>query len=73
MEKVIDSFVMHQEDAEERFRKQEEERWKKETEIEEKRRREDRDHEMSMLRMMAQVFQRREPYYEQDHTHYNDY
>lgn len=57
MEKAIDAFLNHQEEAEEKFRGQEEERWRKETEQEERRRREDREHEMRMLQMMTQAFQ----------------
>ena len=37
MEKAIESFVKHQNEAEEKFKKWEEERWKKEMELEEKR------------------------------------
>lgn len=54
MEKAIDAFLTHHEAAEERFVKQEEERWEKETELEDKRRSEDRAHEMRMLQIMAQ-------------------
>lgn len=60
---------MHQEEAEERFRKQEEERWKKETELEDRRRSEDRAHEIRMLQMMAEAFQARPaPNYSYNYT-----
>ena len=71
MEKAIEAFLVHQEEAEDRFKKQEEERWKKETELEDKRRSEDRAHEMRMLQMMAQIFQGR-PNYDLSHD-YNDW
>ena len=56
MEKTIEAFVKYQREAEERFQRNEE-RWKKETELEEKRRREDQEHEMRVMQMLGQMFQ----------------
>lgn len=74
MEKVIDAFLAHQEAAEERFERQEEERWTRETELEERRRREDREHEVRMFQIMAQAIQGRfhtyNDYYENTDTEY---
>ena len=58
IDRAIDAFIAYQSEAEERFQKQEEERWKKEMELEEKRRKEDREHELRMLQMMGQIFHR---------------
>lgn len=69
IDKAIDVFLAHQEETEERSKKQEDDRWKKETELEEKRRKEDRAHEMAMMQMIAQMFQGR-PRANYD---YNDY
>ncbi len=66
MEKAIDSFVKYQIEAEERFQRYEEERWKKEAGFEEKRRREDQEHEMRMIQMLAgQMFRY--------HSHFHPY
>ena len=51
LEGAIELFVKHQTEAEERHQKWEEERWKeeqwkKETELEDKRRKEDQEHEL---------------------------
>ena len=54
MERAIESFVKYQSEAEEKFRKWEE-RWEKEMEIEEKRRKEDREHEMRLFQMLGQM------------------
>ena len=51
---MIQQFREMQGEAEERFREWEEERWKGECELEERRRREDRDHERLMLQMILQ-------------------
>ena len=57
VEKAMESFMAYQWEAEERYQKNEEERWQKEIELEEKRRREDQEHEMRMMRMLGQLFQ----------------
>ena len=62
MDRVIGSFMTFQEEAEERFQKWEEERWKKEAEIEEKRQREERDHEIRLFQMLGQMIRPRESY-----------
>ena len=56
MEKAVEAFVKHQTEAAERFKKDEEERWKKECELEEKRREEDKQHEIRMMQMLGQMF-----------------
>jgi hypothetical protein len=53
VEKAMESFMTYQHEAEERYQRNEE-RWQKEIEVEEKRRKEDQEHEM---RMMGQMFQ----------------
>lgn len=58
IERSIESFMSYQVEAEKRFQKYEDERWKREVELEEKRRQEDRDHEMRMMYMLGQMFQR---------------
>ena len=50
----MESFMAYQREAEERYQRNEEERWQREIEMEEKRRKEDQEHEM---RMMGQMFQ----------------
>ena len=57
MEKAIEAFTQYQKEAEERFERREEEHWKRDTELEEKRRQEDREHEMRMMQMLGQMFQ----------------
>ena len=61
MEKTMDVFLKSQVEAEERFQKREEERWKKEMELEERQRREDRQHQLQMMQMLGQMMQSR-PY-----------
>ncbi len=68
MEKAIDSFVKYHCEAEERFQRYEEKRWKKETGFEEKSRREDREHEMRMIQMLGQMFQR-DSYHSHSHPY----
>ncbi len=68
MQKMIESFVKHQSEAEERFQKWEE-RWQKETELDEKRRQEEREHEL--IQMLGQMVQPRErPVYPSNPTSY---
>ncbi len=62
LEQTVEAFVKHQKEAEERFHKYEEERWKKETELEDRRRREDREHELQMMAMLAHMVQGRSAY-----------
>ena len=56
MEKATESFLQYQQAAEERFMKWEEERWK-EMELEERQRKEDRDHEMRMFEVLGRLMQ----------------
>ncbi len=63
MEKAMESFMNHQTEAEQRFRKWEEERWQKEIELDEKRRQEDREHELRLFRMLGQMVNPRETTY----------
>ena len=62
MERVIESFVKHQNEAEEKYQKWEEERWRKETELLETHRREEREHEMRLFQMLGQMIKPREGY-----------
>lgn len=52
----MDAFLKHQMQAEERYAKQEEERWQKEMEFEEKRRKEDQEHELRMMELLGRMF-----------------
>lgn len=60
MENAITAFMKYQSEADERFQKLEEERWKKETEMEEKRRKDERDHELRLFQMLGQMVSSRE-------------
>ena len=55
IEAAMNQFMDYQSKAEERFRKAEEDRWKKEVEHEDQRRKEDREHEVRMLRMLGDI------------------
>ena len=55
MEKAVESFIKHQKEAEERFQRWEEERWDKETELQEKQRKEQREHEIKLFQMLGQM------------------
>ena len=48
--------------SEERFKKQEKERWRKETELEEKQRKEDKEHGMHLMGMLASKLRPQPPY-----------
>ena len=54
MDKAVDAFLKYQAEAEERFHKHEEERWK-ESEIKERRRAEERQHEIYMMQLLGQM------------------
>lgn len=54
MDRAIEGFVKYQSEADEKYRKWEE-RWKKEAELDEKRRKEEREHEMRLFQMLAQM------------------
>ena len=58
MDKAVDSFPKFQALAEERFYKHEQQQWEKEKELEEKRRREDREHEICMMQLFGQMLQK---------------
>ena len=60
----MEVFLNYQEQAEERFHKQEEERWKKECEMEEKRREADKVHELQVIQLMLQTLQNRGPLFQ---------
>ena len=62
MDRAIESFVTYQKDAEERFQKWEDEWWKRELELEEKRRREDREHEVTLFQMLGRMLKPRDSY-----------
>lgn len=53
----METFLQHQHKADVEFQKREEERWRREQEIEDKRREEDKQHELNMLRVLLQAFQ----------------
>ena len=53
----MDSFMAYQRDADEQFQEHEEECRQKDIELEEKRRREDREHDIRMLHMLGSIFQ----------------
>ena len=57
----METFMKFQAEETEKINKQEEERWKRETEIEERRRKEDRQHDIQMMQMLGQTLQPR-PY-----------
>ena len=69
-DKIIDMFLKSQADAEERFQTREDERWKKEVELEERQRRDDRQHQLQMMQMLGQMFQSRQY---PSHTYSFDY
>ena len=52
IEKAINTFITYHRTANEQYRKDEEERWQKEMELEERRRQEDRNHEITMMQML---------------------
>ena len=54
MEKAMESFTMYQRDADEKYQKG---RWQKDIELEEKRRRENREHDIRMMQMLGSIFQ----------------
>ena len=56
IEKAMDSFMAYQRDADEQFQEHEERR-QKDIELEEKRRHEDREHDIKMLQMLGSIFQ----------------
>ena len=51
----METFFDQQRKADEDFQRRKEERWKKETEMEERRRQEDRVHEINMLQLILQA------------------
>jgi hypothetical protein len=53
----MDSFMAYQRDADEQYQKCEEERRQKDMELEEKRRREDREHDVRIMQMLGNMFQ----------------
>ena len=68
MESAMTSFMKYQMEAE----KREEERWKREQELEEKRRREDQQHELRVLQMLGQMIQHRSYDYPPSPYDYSD-
>ena len=62
MDRTVESFMSFQKEAEERFQKSEEERWEKEVDIDDKRQREERDHEIRLFQMLGQMIRPRENY-----------
>ena len=63
MDRAIESFVNYQKDTEERIQKWEDERWKKEVELDEKRLKENREHEVALFQMMEQMLKPRDSYH----------
>lgn len=64
IESAVEAFAKYQKDAEERFQRYEEERWRKEIELENRRRQEDRNHEIQMMTMLGHMLQGRRNYSE---------
>ena len=62
MERAIESFIKYQNETEESYRKWEEERWEKELELDEKRRKENQEHEIRLFQMLGQMVRPRESY-----------
>lgn len=62
MERAIESFIKYQNESEESYRKWEEERWEKELELDEKRRKENQEHEITLFQMLGQMVKPRENY-----------
>lgn len=56
MDKAFSTFMKYQRESEERFQQLREEQWKNEKEIEERRRREDKEHELRIIQMLGQGF-----------------
>ena len=68
MEKAVATFMKYQGEMEERFQKAEEERWKREAEMEEKRRQDERQHELQLFQMLGQMISTREQAQDSYHT-----
>ena len=49
--------MKYQVEAKEKFMQNEEDRWKREVELEEKRRREDQEHEIRLFQMLGEMLQ----------------
>ena len=58
MDRALSSFMEYQQQAEERWERQEE-RWKRECEMEEKRRKEDKEHELRLFEKLAEILKPR--------------
>ena len=56
--RAFDSFIKYQAEADECFQKQEEEGLSRQVELEEKRQHENREHELRIIQMLMQGFQR---------------
>ena len=69
IEKAMESFMMYQRNADEEYQKREEDRRQRKIELEEKRRREDREHDLRMMRMLGGLFQGGS--YDYDRRHYD--
>lgn len=66
----MDSFTMYQRNADEQYQKREEDRWQRDVELEEKRRREDQEHDIRMMRMLGELF-KGDSYNHYDNRHYD--
>ena len=62
MERAIESFIKYQNESEESYRKWEEECWEKELELDEKRRKENQEHEIRLFQMLGQMVKPRESF-----------
>ena len=51
--------MTYQRTAEQRYQEHDDERWKQANELEERRRKEDQEHDMRMMRMLGEMFQGR--------------
>lgn len=60
--KEIESFVKYQNESKESYRKWEEEHWEKELELDEKRSKENQEHEIRLFQMLGQMVKPGENY-----------
>ena len=71
MERTLNTFLKHQQEAKERWPKQEEERWKKECKKEDRQGKKNKEHDKELFRMLGELL-RPQPttdYYPFTHTY----
>ena len=57
MDKAVETFMRFQNESEERFLRAEQVRWKREMEYEDRRRKEDREHEIKLMELFMHMQQ----------------